>query len=199
MVPEIRGGSGREVESEKIDPYGNNWWCAQGGGVSAEDDYMERYYSFYNKWTSATDGNLREGKWQARFRYRRGMERGKKRSQEASSAGARAELPKRTGNRVRESASRRSACSGGAAQSGASDPAWLRGPGHKKIFEASFPVAAPEISEERVDEENSLLVQLSESPGPPRHRQTLCWHALADMFSVSRGCRTSFSYDLHVL
>jgi hypothetical protein len=52
MVPEVRDGSGREVESGKIDPYGNNWWCAQGRGVSAEDDYMERYYSLYNKWTA---------------------------------------------------------------------------------------------------------------------------------------------------
>ena len=52
MVPEVRGGSERETEPGKVDSYGNNWWCTQAGGVSADDDYMERYYSFYNKWTA---------------------------------------------------------------------------------------------------------------------------------------------------
>jgi len=156
----------------KIDPYGNNWWCALGGGVSADDDYLERYYRFDNKWTASLTEIYGKESGRPDFVADEEWSTAKSEVKKLAVLGPGPNLAKRTGNRVRESASRRSACSGSAAQSGASDPAWLRGPGHRKIFEASFSVAAPKIPEERVDEDPTGSTERV-SRAPRRHRQTL--------------------------
>ena len=49
LVPEVRGGVGREAVPGEIDPFRNNWWCPLGSKPS-NDDYQTRYYDVYTPW-----------------------------------------------------------------------------------------------------------------------------------------------------
>jgi hypothetical protein len=66
LVPEVRAGGGREGDPGKIDPYGNNWWCAQ-GAKGTKDDYGGRYYEFYNPQTPPLVEIYGGKEWQPRF------------------------------------------------------------------------------------------------------------------------------------